>query len=288
MFQNNQKVVVVSGGDERRVIKVQSASGTPDPSRYPIVDTTGVLGRDQQVQIVSGGDATRFPILRGVSDARATADSVITALTPAAWYRNATGVTEAGGFASQWDDYSGNGRHLIQGTGTNQPAYAAGVFTGDGADNYMTATSWTETQPTHIIGVFRQDSWTSNDRIMDGTALSSAEMRQRTATPNLSLYSNGAAFIDSVPDPAIGDWFISAALFNGTSSHFKINGNAATGSGVDVGVAGMGGVRLFCAGGVAGNYGHASCQELIVFSSALSDTDRDAVMSALNDIFSVY
>lgn len=34
-----------------------------------------------------------------------------------------TGITSAGGFASQWSDLSGNARHLLQATGANQPIH---------------------------------------------------------------------------------------------------------------------------------------------------------------------
>jgi hypothetical protein len=42
-----------------------------------------------------------------------------------AWYKSGVGVTLNGGDVSQWDDQSGNARHLTQGTAANQPLYNA-------------------------------------------------------------------------------------------------------------------------------------------------------------------
>jgi hypothetical protein len=45
-------------------------------------------------------------------------------LGPLAWYRSDLGVTVATG-VSEWQDQSGNGHHLVQAVGANQPAYSA-------------------------------------------------------------------------------------------------------------------------------------------------------------------
>ncbi len=42
-------------------------------------------------------------------------------LSPAAWFRAGTGITVTGSGVSQWDDQSGNARHLKQGTDANRP-----------------------------------------------------------------------------------------------------------------------------------------------------------------------
>lgn len=64
-----------------------------------------------------------------------------------AWYRADSGdITQSGGFVSQWNDKSGNGRHLVQGTGANQPAYTSSaaafgnqpVVDFDGSAHFMT------------------------------------------------------------------------------------------------------------------------------------------------------
>jgi hypothetical protein len=57
------------------------------------------------------------------------------------WHQWKTGITTVTG-VSQWDDQSGNGFHLVQGTTTRQPAYnpTTGKITPDGTDDYLMAT----------------------------------------------------------------------------------------------------------------------------------------------------
>jgi hypothetical protein len=63
-----------------------------------------------------------------------------------AWYdaSDAASITHVGGAVSQWNDISGNGAHLTQATGANQPTYSATglggaqpAITFDGVDNWM-------------------------------------------------------------------------------------------------------------------------------------------------------
>ncbi len=46
---------------------------------------------------------------------------IVSSLGPAAWFRANTGITVTGLGVSQWDDQSGNARHLLQGTDANRP-----------------------------------------------------------------------------------------------------------------------------------------------------------------------
>jgi hypothetical protein len=54
-----------------------------------------------------------------------------------AWYQNAVGITLNGSDVSQWDDSSGEGHDMSQGTAAEQPAYSGGVLTFDGADDNL-------------------------------------------------------------------------------------------------------------------------------------------------------
>lgn len=218
------------------------------------------------------------------TDARAAADSVISALTPAAWYRNATGVTESGGFASQWDDYSGNARHLVQGVGTNQPAYSAGVLTFDGADNYMVASSWSQAQPTTVALVGKQISWTPPNTFFDGSSgLSSGRLLQFTATPQIFLAAPSTTAGNS--NLTVGSRGVIVAVFNNASSSIRVNNTTKT-----TGTAGtnnMGGFVLGASGGL-GAFSNITAEEVIIFPSALSDANQDAVITALNNALTVF
>jgi hypothetical protein len=67
-------------------------------------------------------------------------------LAPDLWLDAAdtTTITESGGSVSQWNDLSGNGRHLTQGTGALQPTTGASTVNGfnvlDFAGDYLTST----------------------------------------------------------------------------------------------------------------------------------------------------
>ena len=54
-----------------------------------------------------------------------------------AWYQYAVGITLNGSDVSQWDDSSGEGHDMSQGTAAAQPAYSAGVLTFDGTDDNL-------------------------------------------------------------------------------------------------------------------------------------------------------
>lgn len=215
--------------------------------------------------------------------ARGGADAVIAALSPAAWFRNATNVTAAGGLASAWGDYSGNARNLAQATGTNQPAYDAGIFTFDGADNYMKTAAFTLEQPTTLIMVVRQDAWTLNEVLCDGNGAAGGAIQQATTTPKLTL--NAGTQTAENAGITIGEFGIVAAVFNGASSSLKVNLEAETTGNANTGD--MGGVTLG-ATGTPSNYGACSFKEFIAFPSALSEANRIAVITALNNALGVF
>ena len=54
-----------------------------------------------------------------------------------AWWQNAVGITLNGSDVSKWDDSSGKGHHMSQGTAAAQPAYADGILTFDGTDDNL-------------------------------------------------------------------------------------------------------------------------------------------------------
>lgn len=65
----------------------------------------------------------------GLLNSRSAASSLPT-YGLAAHFDAVAGITSAGGFASQWNDLSGNAHHLLQATGANQPIHLpAGTIT---------------------------------------------------------------------------------------------------------------------------------------------------------------
>lgn len=68
--------------------------------------------------------------------------------TLVAWYdaQDVGTITQSGGDVSQWDDKSGNARHMVQATGSRQPAYGANAL----APGYPGLT-YTEADDTQLV-----------------------------------------------------------------------------------------------------------------------------------------
>lgn len=86
------------------------------------------------------------------------------------WWRQGVGITSSAERVSQWDDQSGNARHLLQGTGANQPIVLpwSGVnyYWNPGvASNTISSPSKTVTGNLTITLDFALDSWTPGANI---------------------------------------------------------------------------------------------------------------------------
>ena len=88
-------------------------------------------------------------------------------LSPSAWYdaSQASDMTLVSGAVSQWNDRSGNDRHLTQGTAGNRPAYASATLnslnlvTFDGTSDFLSGSALSDyiTDTAHmVLAVFRQ------------------------------------------------------------------------------------------------------------------------------------
>lgn len=64
-------------------------------------------------------------------------------LNPLAWFDAKDGayITESGGLVSQWNDKSGNARHIFQSNDANKPTYTADCVTFNGTSSYLFNTS---------------------------------------------------------------------------------------------------------------------------------------------------
>lgn len=73
---------------------------------------------------------------------------------------DANSFTLVGSNISQWNDKSGNNKHAIQSTGSNQPIYLPSSVDFDGTANYMEV-SGLNVRPANIFAVVKADSVTS-------------------------------------------------------------------------------------------------------------------------------
>ena len=176
----------------------------------------------------------------------------------------------------------GKARDLMQGTGTNQPAYSAGVLTFDGVDNWMRV-SFALAQPMTIVAVMKQVTWTGGDYIMDGASVNEVAAYQNTITPNFML--SAGASLGNNGNLAINTYGIVCLVANGASSSSRVNDTAKVSG--SAGTNALTGYTI----GAAGNSGGPSniaTKEIVIFPSALSDANQSAVITALNNALTVF
>jgi len=196
------------------------------------------------------------------------------------WARFNSGITITGSGVSQWDDVSGNGNHLKQGTDTNRPSKeAGGSILFDGVDNFLKADAFTLAQPETIYLLGQAVSHLSGDRFFDGNTASSGEMLLSGTTPQFSIYAG--AFAGNNTDLVIGADSVISVVFNGALSLDQVDNNApVTGN---AGTSNMGGFILG-AKATPSNYGNIQIKEICVFGSAHDAATRTKTIAYLSGV----
>lgn len=208
-----------------------------------------------------------------------------TAWTPAplskeGWWDSSdlNSIISSGGDVSQWNDLSGNGNHLVQATGANQPKTGTRTLGGlnaidfDGVDHFMDVTyGATITQPNTIFAVAQSDVATGQQYIMGGVDATDRNILIMNATPVWDLYAGtdlpgGSA--DTSPHAFGG-------VFDGVSSELFVDGlSQATG---DVGAGDSAGLTVGRRYATPFRYWNGIICELIVIDGTLSTADRQNV-----------
>lgn len=204
-------------------------------------------------------------------------DAYIRSLGPAAWFLKGQGQTVTGSGVSQWDDLSGNGRHLLQSTDAARPALQAdGSVLFNGTSHYLKCNAFTLNQPTCVLFVGKQVSWTDGDYVWDGNTAATMGLAQLGATPNLSVYAGAA--ISTNPDLPLGTIGVISAVYNGASSSVGVDRNAAV-----TGDAGAGNGGGFTLGAAAGGFvpSHIQVYETVIFPIAPSTAQLDRLVAGL-------
>lgn len=204
----------------------------------------------------------------------------------AAWYdADAMPVVADGAALSQWDDESGNARHVTQATGANQPTYRTAVLNGkpvlrfDGSTDYMDVAFTALAQPNTIFLVAKSTGAVTNRQAFDS-------QRGGIDTARNTLYASGGGFWAMYGGGAevVSSTSVDAAavqitgLFNGGSSVLRRDG-AQIASG-NSGTQGCGGIRVGSYNG-SSNFWSGDVAEILVYNAALSSTDRDSVEAYL-------
>lgn len=137
----------------------------------------------------------------------------------------------------------------------------------NGTSHYLKTAAFTLNQPTWVIWVGKQVSWTLNDRICDGNTVSSGAIAQNATTPELLIFA-GTTGIAKVP-LTVGALGVVSAVFSGANSRASVNlSTEVTGQ---AGAGNMGGLTLGANGdATAAQFSNISTSELIVFPFAPS------------------
>jgi hypothetical protein len=198
-------------------------------------DTTGekgtwrVEGKRNIKVSVDNTVAARFP---DTDDIRGLLGAAL-----AAWYRTDAISGKDGDAIGQWDDLSGNARHLLQANGAKQPLLKRGMLNGqpvvrfDGVDDFIQA-SFTFAQPYEFWVVGRLLTQTSNHVLLTGANNLQGQFDYSGGT-NMQAYA-GTALLGSASPVATAHVF--NVRFNGASSHVRVDGkttvtgNAGTGA----------------------------------------------------------
>jgi hypothetical protein len=210
------------------------------------------------------------------------------------WWRSDQGITKDGSDrVGQWDDLSGNSRHLTA-SGTARPTWLAGEINGfpgidfDGAANEMDTPSFTLTQPFHFFVVFRANTWASGKRVFSNVDTSTEVFcRQNGSTPQIGQ-SAGIGDANHV-SATLGNWHLFQAFFSGGSSFQALDDDASV-SGINPGTQSItGGLRL-AERSNAGNGANidGTFAEFAVYGAQIAGADLTALKSYFNSRYALW
>ena len=198
-----------------------------------------------------------------------------------AWFQadNAGSITSSGGAVSQWNDLSGNGNHLTQAAGANQPTTGTRTVNGrnvidfDGTGDYLDVTMTSDATPYTFIFVGLFDTTAVQQNVIDAVGSSN---RAVVLCSNAGVYGLYAATLTaSAVAPSTTNAGIVASIFNGASSAMYVDGGTSIISGnpfegnfvgLTLGARHDGNLNF---NGVIG--------EVLIYDSALPSTDLNSI-----------
>ncbi len=219
-------------------------------------------------------------------------------LSPVFWVKAdaGTSTTTDGTGISQWDDQSGNARHLTQGTGGSQPLYKTAIQNGlpvvryDGVDDIMTATGLPATLATNTLFMALVRRGGVKDFISYNTAATNNGWRYGANTTTDFAFTLGAVAAYAV---GAGDWnigtfnILTGAVTNNSTIAAKVN--TATAS-VAIGTMAGAPTRLTvgASAGSVSSFGQFDIGEVILYDGVLSAGNQALVQAYLNGRWAAY
>jgi len=221
-----------------------------------------VMHNGNRATYASGGGGASYP-------------SVLDDGNTEAWYiAESQYITEDVGVET-WEDITTGGYDLTQSTDANQPQFANDSVSFDGAGDAISNGSISISQPVTIYAAMIVHEYVSSDEYFD---LGSMEFE---ADNSVGLYPgdsirtrlNAGALFDGPYLPE-DDIFILCVVFNGANTLARVDDNAAVTD--DAGASAASGLTI------ATGDQRMALKELIVRSSADSESDQDDVIDYLN------
>ncbi len=177
-----------------------------------------------------------------------------------------------------WSDASGAGHNLTQATTANKPAWSATsgpashpCVTSDGVNDELQA-AFTLAQPTQVFVIWKAITLAFGTGIMDGVGGNKLRIYEGSSTA--FVMNAGTDLTVNNLTPTL--FHMGTALFNGGSSTYKQDGvSKASGN---AGSATSGGLTLFTFGDGSSNPINASVCEVIIFPSAVSAFNENAIL----------
>ncbi len=294
--------VMVDGAKRIQINAAASATGIQslDPTLRSRVNTAQPVSADQRNRIVLTAAVVPFSPtdLSGLE----------------AWYKSGVGVTLNGGDVSQWDDSSGNGRNLTQGTAANQPLYnatdaawnglASISFNGTSDSLFANAVAvpmfqGTDKAYTIVTAVKRGAGGTyrfmmgSNDVAGGGTAQTVLAQMWNSVSEYVAYKRDSASSsVVSEIGTANGNAVIIRWQSSGTLAEVYVNGTSAGTSANDVGALTV--QDVFCIGGfptgttTAGTWWLGDIAEVVMYSRLLTAGEQLQIEAYFKTKFATY
>lgn len=194
------------------------------------------------------------------------------------WYRSDQGITIATG-VSQWNDLSGNGRHLLQATSGAQPSFNTNQINGyatvrgDGTDDYLEAATSGISLPYTFFMPLRFITAAAGKATLGGGSTDSLTVL--FFRYDLTAGSGGTIAIQTGGGTAsasginISNWYVVTCLVTSTTQTIKVNGLYR--SFMSQAAAAPVGLRMFSGSPTGTRFGNLETPELIFYNRTLSN-----------------
>lgn len=187
------------------------------------------------------------------------------------WYRKNLGRS-----TTQWDDQSGNARHLaLTGTPTVNGDGSMGF---DGVDDRGTNAALTLAQPLTIYLRVKMVVWAAGLVMMDADAFGNRQFAMGSSTPQVSMI--GSLTIGPVTGMTVGAYASICLLFNGASSVLRVNGTETAG---DIGTSSDSGI-CFGSNRSSGAFSNIDLMEAIGYSVAHNAGQRTSQIAYMDTL----